>query len=65
MLGFLASFHSKGHPVPMIGVKNVSSGKLEFPPELWTKIIARHCPPKHVQKNLIAFAKGVEEGCRL
>jgi indolepyruvate ferredoxin oxidoreductase beta subunit len=43
--------------IVMLGVL---SGQLGFPQDLWTKTITKHCPPKHVQKNLAAFARGVE-----
>ena len=43
--------------IVMLGVL---SQHLKFAQDLWTTTIQRHCPPKHVQKNLAAFAKGVE-----
>jgi indolepyruvate ferredoxin oxidoreductase beta subunit len=43
--------------IVMLGVL---SGQLGFPHELWAKTIEHHCPPRHVQKNLTAFAKGAE-----
>jgi len=33
---------------------------LPFPDDLWTQTIRQQCPPKHVDKNLLAFAKGKE-----
>jgi indolepyruvate ferredoxin oxidoreductase beta subunit len=36
------------------------SGQLGFPRELWARTIEQLCPPRHVQKNLSAFAKGAE-----
>jgi len=43
--------------IVMLGVLSVY---LAFPEELWINTIKKLCPPKHVDKNLLAFARGKE-----